>query len=520
MHKIEQQVRPKSTDLPSESAATDFDVKLQLLCRSWPPERQILLMTAALGRPDAAAGAWRKWNELCSLDEATSEEVRLLATIARRMSELDPRSPLMPRLQGARRYIFTRTQLTLAAARPLLAALSESGVRLMLIKGAVRIAAEPSLAAERTLRDVDILVHPDDLATALAIVERLGWKPRLTNPWMVDGGLAERFPVFHAIGLNPPEDATKAAVDLHQFAVPMCRNVGDDAAIWSRARKTTLLGIPFFAPSSTDSVLITLAHVTLVSGEKTADWALDIEPAIREGKIQWEVFLTEAHARRIQAFLAAPLMLAVNRLEMPVPTGVIAELAAALDKTSLKEFGFLAMSTFDRRTRYASIEAIRDAAVIRSQRAAHREGKLNGDRRRRRHLPPIIVPSSLAPRELARVALEHLHDPEEELFLEARFSILSASGFPSVMLRAPGIDLKFWPPPTWRKTQFLECQNVVLSVPAALFMMRRITQVGIWAGPTTAITALRLRWLPTTTGKNLWNKIRNLPARLIEALSG
>ena len=76
-------------------------------------------------------------------------------------------------------------------------------------------------------------------------------------------------------------------------------------------------------PSTTDSVLITLAHSLLFSkGEKTADWALDIEHAIHSKDIDWKLFLAEAHARRIEAFLAAPLMLAAERLGMDVPAAV------------------------------------------------------------------------------------------------------------------------------------------------------------------------------------------------------
>ena len=41
--------------------------ELQSLTRAWPPERQILLLTTALGAPTAAAAAWRRWNETASL---------------------------------------------------------------------------------------------------------------------------------------------------------------------------------------------------------------------------------------------------------------------------------------------------------------------------------------------------------------------------------------------------------------------------------------------------------------------
>ena len=341
--------RPRKGDYLFAMAERADEPVLEILRRFWPPERQILLLTAALAPPKAAAEAWRKWNCLCTLEEATSPEVRLLACVAQRMPELDPMSPLMPRLTGARRYIFTRTQLTLAAARPLLTALCEADLRLMLLKGGARIAENPWLSAERTLRDVDILVHPDDLDAALAIVDRLDWRPRLPNPWTGnDDALGERLPATHAIGLRSPDPKASGVVDLHQFSLNMCRNVGDDVALWARTRKSTLMGMPFFVPSTTDSVLITLAHSLLFSkGEKTADWALDIEHAIHSKDIDWKLFLAEAHARRIEAFLAAPLMLAAERLGMDVPAAVIAELTLDVDETFLNEFAFLATSTFN-----------------------------------------------------------------------------------------------------------------------------------------------------------------------------
>ena len=66
------------------------------------------------------------------------------------------------------------------------------------------------------------------------------------------GVLAEQFPVFHAIGLGAPNPNANGILDLHHFAIKMCRNVGDDAGLWSRARKTTLMGMELLAPSMTD----------------------------------------------------------------------------------------------------------------------------------------------------------------------------------------------------------------------------------------------------------------------------
>ena len=482
------------------SAAWTAKPELQSLYRAWPPERQILLLTAALGAPAAAAAAWHRWNELCTLDEATPSEVRLLASVVRRMPELDPNSSLMPRLNGARRYIFTRTQLTLAAARPLLAAFTDAGLRMLLIKGAARVAEDPKLAAERTLRDVDLLFYGEELGKAFAIIERLGWEPRLPNRWAIDGSLAERFPTFHATGFNAPDPKARGQVDLHHFALPMCRNTGDDEALWSRAHAATLLGMPFLVPSPTDSVLIDLAHALLFSaGQKTADWALDIERPIRAGNVDWSIFLQEAHTRKIEALLLAPLVLAADPIGLAVPAAVIAELTRTIDETRLNEFKFLTTRPSYSSSSARLTEAVRKAAVMRAAHAALRErmAESNG-RTRHTTLPPIAVPDSIPANGQVRFDLPHLEDPDQELALEVSFRVLHSSTSPKVTVQCPGLVLKVWrPQSTSMPEQRHGSHQFVLRVPAALFIMRRITQLGIKAGSRTEIAGLKLRWRDT-----------------------
>jgi hypothetical protein len=465
----------------------------------WPPERQTLLLEAALAGPAASLAAWRRWNELCSLDEATSPEVRLLASVARRMAELDPGSSLMPRLTGARRYIFTRTQLTLATARPLLEALSEADLRMMLIKGAARIADDAALTSERTLRDVDVLVDPEDLDKALAIAERLGWQPRLTNRWAVTGSLAERFSGYHAIGLRTPDPRACGVVDIHHFALPMCRNLGDDAALWSRAGRTTLMGMPFFAPSPTDSVMISLVHSLLYSpGQKTADWALDIEPPINAGIVEWDAVLQEAHARRVEAFVAAPLIFAADLLAMAVPASVVASLAAAIDKKLMDEFAYMTTNPVSSFKNAHLAEAAARVAVLRSQDAARREPRPHNSRLRRRwRARPIRTASTLVEKELASFDLPKLQDPGEPIVLGVRFKLSSRSESPKVAVRCPGLILKVWRPPQGSDpARGPRRQGFMLRIPAALFMMRGISRMGIEVGPQTKLTSLKLHWLP------------------------
>src|SRR5262245_9462283 len=148
---------------------------LEELRRHWPPEGQILLLKAALADLETARQAWRQWQAGPDLADASWGEVCLLAALARRMPELAGDAPPDPRLLGARRHIWTRTQLTYASTRPLLATLRAEGLRMMLIKGAARLSADPTLAQDRALRDVDVLIHPDDWERSIALANREGW---------------------------------------------------------------------------------------------------------------------------------------------------------------------------------------------------------------------------------------------------------------------------------------------------------------------------------------------------------
>jgi hypothetical protein len=130
------------------------------LRRYRPPESQILLLIAVLAEPEAAAAAWRRWTSLRDLDTAAWAEVRLLAALAPRLANLDPCSPYLSRIKGISRFVWTRSQMTLAAGRPLLAALHEAGLPLLVLKGGARLAQDPGAASGRLLRDLDLLVPP------------------------------------------------------------------------------------------------------------------------------------------------------------------------------------------------------------------------------------------------------------------------------------------------------------------------------------------------------------------------
>ncbi len=335
----------------------------ELLRRHWPPEGQIRLLIAALADPDAARQAWRQWRAENDLAAADHADVRLLAAVAGRIREIEPDLPLDPRLEGMRRYIWAVNQITLAATRPLLATLQAAGIRQMLIKGAARLASDPGVAKERAVRDIDVLVHPDDWERTLEVVYDAGWR---RDP--KDNDRITRLK-SHAVGLTGPNSRAGGEFDLHRFAIRQNQCIGQDLGFWERAQRASFHGIDLLCPSRTDQAIVTLSQAVLFNHlPHPAHWALDMHAFIRAGEIDWDLFLREAGFRRIELFVASPLLLLRERLQCPVPDAVLAELTRPLGRAYEVEFE-------TRATRYNpssedAIGAFRVVAAARAMRMA------------------------------------------------------------------------------------------------------------------------------------------------------
>ncbi len=482
---------------------------IDLLKKYWPPEDQILLLEAALTDADNAKRAWEKWCEKRSLDTASWEEVRLITAIAKRVREFDPTSPLLPRLEGIRKFIWSQTQICLKGTRPMLEALGKENCRLMLIKGSARLARDPKSAAERLLRDIDILVHLDDWEKVISLAKKQGW--RCPN-WLK---LSPKvFPYHHAV---PVSDGRGFEVDLHHLALFVCRNESDDDRIWERATPRVLQGLPYFTPSPSDELLLEIVHGFLYTGtpSRISDWVLDVAPLINSNQIDWSILSNEVQSRRLEVNAAAALLLLRERLKLPVPQEVIDRLSANIREPFLTDFERLAIQYDPLGKR--QIECASGAASLRAIRSlrdrvprkvdredapgrGHDSVKVESSRRY-----PVITSSPaflIAIRNLGAMRLtgsmrlkvpSHL-DPTDSLVLKFRVKAgpTSRTRRAGLLIRAPGLPLRLYDhfePGT---------HDLIFEAPATLFILRRIRHVDFqlfgaaFLGP---IRILRVGWI-------------------------
>ena len=458
-----------------------------ILRRYWPPEGQILLLIAALADLETARQAWREWSARQDLADATSPEIRLLAAVARRMPELAPEMALDPRLVGSRRYIWTETQMTLGATRPLLAAMQAQGLRLMLMKGAARLSADPMLAQERALRDIDVLVHPDDWERAFRLALREGWK--IPGSTEFDPARLRR---RHAIGLISPQLNVSGEFDLHRHALWECRNEGQDAGLWERAVPVRFLNIDVLRPCVTDLAMVTLAQSMLYSpSPQAAHWALDVDPAIRTGKIDWSLLLSEAHKRRIELYIAAPLLMLRERIGCPVPPEILRDLTRHVGRPTLIEFK-------TRTTGYGprfpeQFDAVRIVAAARAMRIA-RDRPQAADGSRHSSPAPVRHPR-LGPDEEIAIPVPSGADPFERLRLHLSFDVHHARGHAYLKIVAPNLALKLIPVARASKKRGGRTRRSLrLIFPACLLQLRRIDQLRVRTNDRLAIRNVVMSW--------------------------
>lgn len=263
-----------------------------LLLQYMPQGFNDLLIQAAISPTEQARVAWQQWLASRSLDEASWAEVRMLPSIAARARELNIDQDLRPRLDGIRRFVWSATQKKMLAARPVIAALAALGITPMLLKGSAIIAGDLASMAQRFLRDIDVLVSPAQIESAVRTIFEAGW----SSPAYPSADEAVHLGLINARAIQFLYDRG-GEIDLHQYAMLPNPFPGMDQGLWSRARKSQLLSVDCLIPAFEDLLVNTLEHSFRRDPDKLLDWSIDAAHLIRSGQIDWPLLTDIAHER-------------------------------------------------------------------------------------------------------------------------------------------------------------------------------------------------------------------------------
>ncbi len=315
------------------------------------------LIQAAISPPDQAANAWARWVAQRSLDEAGWAEVRLLPAIAARASELAIDAEQLPRLDGIRRFVWAKSQKQMLAVRPLLKLLQEQGIVPLLLKGAALIVTDSGVSGRRFLRDIDLLIKPEQLQDALRLAYGSGWKnsfyPHYDEAYQI--GLEK----LHALEIVSPQGGE---MDIHRHALAPNFLPGDDDTLWSRSRAASFLNIPCRVPAAEDHLVHTLEHSVRRDPDRVLDWAVDASRLIASG-VGWPLIIQITRERGLEVPVEARLRYLRERCSIDVPAAVVRDLESKaqsrvfVNEYLSQQFGGLKLPGHRRRARIKAAES-------------------------------------------------------------------------------------------------------------------------------------------------------------------
>ena len=293
----------------------------------------------------------------------------MLGAVAARIDILEPGCPIRQRILGIRKFLWVQSQFCIRQGLGGLRALNRAGIPVLLLKGAARIARDPSAAQERLIRDVDVLVPLDLAQQAHDGLLADGWS-LVQQDWQVKMRQAAPIAGHHGWAL----EKNRSEIDLHHFSNFLNRLQGDDEGLWRRALTLDWQGVVVQVPSPADALLVALVHGLRWSVEHAADWTIDACAILDEGRLDWQDFLDESHRRMLEAIMLAGLdylRLALNRA---IPDFVIETLRQACDQARQVEQRQYAASALP--LRFADV----NTAGFMAARRALRRGGLEGSR--------------------------------------------------------------------------------------------------------------------------------------------
>lgn len=285
----------------------------------WPTGAQLQLLDAALLSGDAARAAFRTWRASVRLEEEFGWTIlRLLPLVHHTLVQAGEDDPLMGRFKGVCRLTWYETQRLLQRVRPVMAALVDAGVPVLMLKGAPMVLSYYRTQALRPMNDVDICVHEPDLQRAMAILAAAGWQS--TQHFDLDH---QRF--RHALQYRHPDGGE---LDLHwrvmyETLLPETATWG-----WDDTEPLDFLGVPVRQLRPGSMLLHHVVHGVRWNDETPVRWIPDAVTVLRlrGSAVDWPRLVADAHHLRVTLRLRLGLEWLQSRYGVVVPESVLSAL--------------------------------------------------------------------------------------------------------------------------------------------------------------------------------------------------
>jgi hypothetical protein len=281
----------------------------------WPTALQLELLRVALWPPAAAMRHWERLRPGFALDDVWDHATyRLLPLVHRRLVALGVDDPVLPRLKGLHRREWYRNRVTVARVAPVLQRLEGAGIATLVVHAVTLATTYYDELGARPIDHATILVPPSDAPRALQLLDADARAPMRSGQGRLvatSGG-----------------DAIELRWQLGAPFVLPGRELRSDDRFWSRAEPTEVGGVATRRLCAGDELLHVVVDGIVTPAGGGAQWCADAAFVLRSGAVDWDELVAETRIRRLAPVVDASLGYLADALDLAVPAGVRARLAA------------------------------------------------------------------------------------------------------------------------------------------------------------------------------------------------
>lgn len=310
--------------MPTDDALARLDREQRALCLG----ARTTIDEAARRRLAAMAGSGLDWERMWSLGHLHEVIPLLSESLPEALGGAVPAEWL----ERARRRKYVTLSSNARLAETLVAVLSgleAAGVQAMPVKGLVIAEQLYGSLSLRPAADLDVLVRPDSMPAARAVLRGIGFAQREVP------GFKALTHEFHdpAWGIGSGHEHIR--LELHWALWADSERRLGTAGLWERSVPSTLLGHPVRVLSLEDTLLHLAIHRT--RSALRLRWVVDVAELLRRrgDEIDWTTYLERTATAGARTSSWVVLTLARNLLGASVPDAVVADLRVGAPKRAI-----------------------------------------------------------------------------------------------------------------------------------------------------------------------------------------
>ena len=288
------------------------------LAWAWPEGgRNQLVLAAICPDENRAYEAIKAWLRETDLDDATFAEHRLLAAITTRFDARLTHHPEYARLCGLQRLNWTRSRMAIATSKPVLQEMVDAGLKVILLKGAARVALDISEQKSRTSYDLDLLLKPGDFEQAFEILARHDWASSRGESVL---GLRARLSSVRARNFKKGHFGD---IDLHRFAYHTSSSDPHwEAELFADLCEVEFYELKAYVPGPEERLAMAISHGGW-DGQSHSDWLVDIAHILATEPVDFTKFESIVRGRGLQGAGSIALSYLSREVGLNIPDSTL-----------------------------------------------------------------------------------------------------------------------------------------------------------------------------------------------------